>query len=350
MKLRKKFVVFIAVLLMVSVALVGCGGGTQAPSNNQPAEKPVEVKTIRISNGINDNHPTFLACLEFKRIVEEKTNGAIKVEVFHSGQLGDDKTAMEAIQLGTLEAVVTSTSPLVNFIPEYAIFDLPFLFANETIADKVLDGPFGDAMLAKLPSQGFVGLGWQENGFRQVTNSRRAIASLADVRNLKIRAMQNQVHLDAWRALGANPTPMAFTELFTAMQQGTVDGQENPIVTIDLSKYYEVQSHVTLSNHVYTPFVFLIGKDFYNNLTAEQQGILMEAATYARDWQRAKIREVTQSSLENLKANGMTVTELTPEARAEFEAAVKPVIDAHSARIGEALVKQLFEAIEAASK
>ncbi|MDW7673273.1 MAG: TRAP transporter substrate-binding protein [Bacillota bacterium] len=354
MKVKGKLVFLLALLLVALVAVAGCGGSSDSGSSGSgsgdaPEEAPKTVKTIRISNGINDKHPAYLAGLEFAKIVESKTD-TLKVEVYHSGQLGDDRTATEALQLGTLEAVVTSTSPIANFIPEYAIFDLPFIFADYQVADSVLDGPFGDQMLEMLPDQGLIGLAFWENGFRNVTNSKRAIATVADTDGLKIRTMENKVHLDAWKALGANPTPMAFTELFTAMQQRTVDGQENPLITIELSKFYEVQDHVSLTNHVYTPFVFLISKIFWDGLTAEEQQIIQEAAYESRDWQRAEIRKQTEGSLDTLKANGMTVTELTDEARAEFEAAVRPVIDKYKTEIGAELVDFMFEEIDKARK
>ncbi|KUO53348.1 MAG: ABC transporter substrate-binding protein [Desulfitibacter sp. BRH_c19] len=342
----------LVVMLIMAVALVGCGGAANDNEGNaEPNEEPQakEVKTIRISNGINDAHPTYLSGLEFEKFVESKTD-AFDVEVYHSGQLGDDRIAMEALQLGTLEMVITSTSPLANFIPEYMIFDFPFIFADGQVADFVLDGPFGDTMLDMLPAQGLIGLGFQENGFRNLTNSRHAVAGVEDLDGLKIRTMENKVHLDAWRALGANPTPMAFTELFTAMQQGTVDGQENPLITIELSKFYEVQDHVSLTNHVYTPFVMLISKIFWDDLSAEEQQILQEAADHANAWQRDEIRRQEQNSVEVLKENGMTVTTLSDEARAEFQAAVLPTIEKYSEEVGEELVAQMFEQIELAGQ
>ncbi|WP_028309229.1 TRAP transporter substrate-binding protein [Desulfitibacter alkalitolerans] len=348
MKFKFKGLLLVVAMLILAVALVGCGGAKDSGGGSaQPQEEPKKVKTIRISNGVNDKHPAYLSGLEFGKYLESKTD-AFKVEVYHSGQLGDDRTAMEALQLGTLEMVLTSTSPLANFIPEYMIFDFPFIFENGEIADFVLDGPFGQQMLDKLPAQGLIGLGFNENGFRNLTNSRRAVASVKDLEGLKIRTMENKVHLDAWRALGANPTPMAFTELFTAMQQRTVDGQENPLITIELSKFYEVQDHVSITNHVYTPFVYLMSKVFWDGLTAEEQALIKEAAAHANDWQRKEIRKQEQNSLASLEANGMTITYLSDEARAEFQDAVKPVIEKYTAEVGEELVAQLFEQIEKA--
>jgi TRAP-type transport system periplasmic protein len=214
----KKIFAMMMAALMVFV-LAACGGSNEAQndsaSNNGGS---AEVKTIRAGIGLNDQHPQFKGLLKFKEIVEEKTNGAIVVEAYHSGQLGDDRTMTEALQLGTQEVTIPSTAPLANFVPEYSVFDFPFLFPNEEVADKVLDGEVGQGFLQKLESQNLVGLSYWENGFRDVTNSERAIETVEDFKGLKLRTMENDLHLEAFRALGANPTPMAFTELFTVRE------------------------------------------------------------------------------------------------------------------------------------
>lgn len=352
----KRFLsIFIAAFLVL--ALAACGGNTKdnAGEKNNAGEKTEgtekgEVKTIRAGIGLNDAHPQYKGLLKFKEIVEEKTNKAIVVETYHSGQLGDDRTMTEALQLGSQEVTIPSTAPLANFVPEYSVFDFPFLFPSEEVADKVLDGEVGQKFLDKLESQNLMGLAYWENGFRDVTNSKQAIATAADFKGLKLRTMENDLHLEAFRALGANPTPMAFTELFTAMQQKTVDGQENPIATIYLQKYYEVQSHVSNTNHIYSPFVFLMSKSFYDGLTEEQQNIVKEAALEAGKYERELNREANAQYLDDLQKEGMTFTEITPEAREEMVKIVQPVLDKYAKQIGEETVKEVYDAIEQASK
>jgi tripartite ATP-independent transporter DctP family solute receptor len=349
-----KKILLLLLVFSLMVALAACGGAKEetptgeGETTTEPTESTAEVKTIRAGIGLNDQHPQYLGLVKFKELVEERSNGSIKVETYHSGQLGDDRTMTEALQLGTQEVTIPSTAPLANFVPEFSVFDFPFLFPNEQVADKVLDGEIGQSLLDKLEAQNLVGLAYWENGFRNLTNSVRPVASAEDFKGLKIRTMENDLHLDAFKALGANPTPMAFTELFTAMQQGTVDGQENPFATIYLQKFYEAQSHVSNTNHIYSPFVFLMSGTFYNSLTEEQQQIVSEAAIEARDYQRTLNREANAQYLAELQTAGMTYTEITPEAYQEMVKIVQPVIDRYAESIGRELVDKVYEAIEAA--
>lgn len=354
MKMKRFLSIFMAALLVL--ALAACGGNKDNAGDKEKAGEKTEgttkgeVKTIRAGIGLNDAHPQYKGLLRFKEIVEEKTNGQIVVETYHSGQLGDDRTMTEALQLGSQEVTIPSTAPLANFVPEYSVFDFPFLFPSEEVADKVLDGEVGQKFLDKLEAQNLVGLAYWENGFRDVTNSKHAVATAADFKGLKLRTMENDLHLEAFRALGANPTPMAFTELFTALQQKTVDGQENPVATIFLQKYYEVQSHVSNTHHIYSPFVFLMSKSFYDGLTEEQQNIVKEAALEAGKYERELNREANAQYLDDLQKEGMTYTEITPEAREEMVKIVQPVLDKYAKQIGEDIVNEVYDAIEKASK
>lgn len=355
--MKKRLSILLTVMMVFALALAGCGGGGNNESGNggnagggdaAPKEDNGEKKTIRVSIGVNDKHPEYQSAMKFKEIVESKTDD-FTVEVYHSGQIADDRGAIEMLQFGTLEVTIPSTSPLVNFVPEYGVFDLPFTIPSGEVADKVLDGPFGQKMFDLLGEQGLVGLAWWENGFRNLTNSVRAVETVEDLEGLKIRTMENQIHLDAWKALGANPTPMAFTELFTAMQQGTVDGQENPYPTILLSKFYEVQDHVSNTNHVYTPFIFLFSKKIWDEYTPEQQEILRNAAVEAGKHNRELNRKSAEESLEKLKEH-MTVTMISDEARKGFQEAVKPIIDKHKESIGAEYVEEFLAEVEKATK
>lgn len=352
--MKRFLMVFVSALFIF--ALAACGGATDKEDaqkdtgDKTEGTEKAEVKTIRAGIGLNSAHPQYKGLLKFKEIVEEKTDKQIIVETFHSGQLGDDRTMTEALQLGSQEVTIPSTAPLANFVPEYSVFDFPFLFPNEEVADKVLDGEVGQKFLDMLEDQNLVGLAYWENGFRNVTNSKRAIATAADFKGLKLRTMENDLHLEAFRALGANPTPMAFTELFTAMQQKTVDGQENPMATIYLEKYYEVQGHVSNTQHIYSPFVFLMSKSFFDGLTEEQQKIVKDAALEAGKYERELNREANAQYVDDLQKEGMTYTEISPAAREEMVKIVQPTIDKYAKQIGEDVVKEVYDAIDAASK
>ncbi len=352
MSILKKLAMVLSTILLIAM-LAACGNSGEKASSNggdESASNGGESKVIKAGIGLNDQHPQYKGLLKFKEIVEEKTDGAITVETYHSGQLGDDRSMTEALQLGTQEVTVPSTAPLANFVPEFSVFDIPFLFPNEEVADTVLDGEVGQELLQKLESQNLVGLSYWENGFRDLTNSKRAVATMEDFDGLKIRTMENDLHLDAFKALGANPTPMAFTELFTALQQGTVDGQENPYATIYLQKFYEVQNHVSNTHHIYSPFVFLMSKSFYDGLTEDQQKIMKEAAVEAGKYERKLNREANDKYLQSLQDEGMEYTEITPEAREEMVKAVAPVIDEYKGQIGEETVDKVYKAIEEAQK
>jgi len=340
----KKHLILLVVLLTAISLAVFAGGATEKP---KAAAKPATV--LKISNGINEAHPTFLACKEFEKIVESKLPGKYDVQVYANAQLGDDVRATEAVRMGTLEMVATSASPLTGLVPEFNVFDLPFIVTSFKAADAVYDGPIGAKLAALLEPKGIKLLAYYENGFRQLTNSVREVKSPADLKGLKIRTMQNPIHLAAWRALGANPTPMPFSEVFTAMQQKTIDGQENPIPTIYLQKFYEVQKYVTLTGHVYGPHILLINKKMFDSFPAEDQKIILEAAQASAKFQRETNRKMDREFIAELKKAGMVVTELTPEQLKAFQEAVKPVYDEWIPKIGKDLVAE-FQATVAAAK
>ncbi|WP_035426011.1 TRAP transporter substrate-binding protein [Halalkalibacterium ligniniphilum] len=345
----KKSLFWLGMLFILVLAACGGNDSSTEPANNEAqaveaVESSGDVKTLRLSIGVNEGHPQEIAAQKFKELVEERSED-FKVEVYHSGQIADDRTATEMLQLGSLEITIPSTSPVVNFVPEYGVFDLPFTIPNAEVADKVLDGPFGDKMLGLLESQNIVGLAWWENGFRQLTNNERPVATLEDVKGLSVRTMENEIHIDAWAALGANPTPIAFTELFAALQQGTIDGQENPYPNIEMSRFYEVQNYMSNTNHVYTPFVFLMSKPVWEEMTEEQQTLIREAAVEAGQYNREVNRQGDQESLDKLKEE-LEFTEISPEEIQRFRDAVAPVIEKHADAIGREIVEEYLAEIE----
>ncbi len=345
----KKNILSTLLLLLVTIVLAACGGSssegtTNSENNGGSSENSGDARTLRISLGLNDQHPLYKSSVKFKELVESQTD-SLKVEVYHSGQIADDRSAIEMLQFGTLDITIPSSAPFVSFVPEYGVFDLPFTLTSTEMVDAILQGEFGDTLAAKTEPQGIVQLAWWENGFRQLTNNTKPINTLEDLEGLKIRVMENEMHIATWKALGTNPTPMAFTELFTAMQQKTVDGQENPYPSILLEKYSEVQKYLTETNHVYSPFLFLVSKKVWDELTAEQQEIVRNAAIEAGEFNRELTRQTADEALEELKGQ-MEFTKISDEELVRFKEAVKPVIEQYKEQIGADIVDQYLTEIE----
>ncbi|MDD3917293.1 MAG: TRAP transporter substrate-binding protein, partial [Synergistaceae bacterium] len=292
--------------------------------------------------GLNDKSAQFQSLQYFKEVVEKNSDGKIEVVLFHSSQLGDDRNMMEALKMGTQEMTCPSTAPMTAFINAFKIYDLPFIFANEEVADYILDGPVGKKLLDMLPDQGLVGLAYWENGFRMLTNSSRPVQSPEDLKGMKIRTMENPIHLAAFRTMGSNPTPMAFGELFSAMQQKVVDGQENPWGTIFLQNFFEVQKYATDTGHVYSPFVLLISKKFWDKLPDDLKAVVQDAADQSKVHNRALNRKMNAEYLEKLKEK-MEVVILTPEQKAAFQKACQPIYEQFGKDIGEDLIKEVQE-------
>jgi TRAP-type transport system periplasmic protein len=305
------------------------------------AQAQFAERTIRVSNGVNQEHPVGNGVARMAACLSEKSGGKMKLQGFWGGALGGDLQATQSLRSGTQEMVVTSTSPLVGILPELGVFDLPFLFANEKEADAVLDGEFGAYISAKLPAVGLVNLAYWENGFRNLTNSKKPVTKIEDFPGLKVRVMQNNIFLDTFKTVGTNAVPMAFTEVFAALETRAIDGQENPFVTIDTSKFYEVQKYLSVTRHAYTPFLVLYSKALWDKLSAGEQEALSQCAIVGRDEQRKVSRELNNTSLANLKNSGMQVNELSADEQARIREAVKPVYEKHTASIGAETVQRM---------
>ena len=241
--------------------------------------------------------------------IEKGTAGRYKCQHYPAAALGGEREMIEAVQLGTQDLVNTSTGPLGNFVPETKIFDIPFLFRDYDHARKVMDGKIGQDVLMAMRSKGLIGLAWGENGFRHMTNSKRPINQATDAAGLKMRTMENKVHMAGYKTFGILPTPMAFPELFTALQQGTVDGQENPIPVILASKFSQVQKHLSLTGHVYSPAVFILSPNVWNKLSDADKKVFTDAAVKGGAAQRKKVNDDEANGIAQLKKDGMQVVE-----------------------------------------
>ncbi|EUB99569.1 TRAP dicarboxylate transporter, DctP subunit [Rhizobium sp. CF080] len=328
-------------LLLATTALaIACASAV-------PAFAEFKARNIRVSNGINADHPVGNGINAMQKCLDEKSGGKMKLTAFWGGALGGDLQATQALRSGVQEAVVTSSSPLVGIVPALGVFDLPFLFGNSQEAYKVLDGKFGDMMNQKLDAAGLVNLAYWENGFRNLSNSVRPVTKWEDFSGMKVRVMQNNIFLDTFQNLGANATPMAFGEVFSALETKAIDAQENPYVTIDTSKFFEVQKYVTETNHAYTPFLFLFSKAIFNTYAPDEQAALRACAVVGRDVERQVIGDLNKKSLEKIKAAGLQVNTLSPEEQQRIREKSAVVYEKHKAAIGaevvDAIVAELKE-------
>ncbi|MFN3615150.1 MAG: TRAP transporter substrate-binding protein [Rubrimonas sp.] len=312
-----------------------------------PAHAQFRDRNMRMSNGVNADHPVGAGVDAMNECLAEKSDGKMKITAFWGGALGGDLQATQALRSGTQEMVVTSSSPLVGVLPALGVFDLPFLFANEAEADAVLDGEFGDYINELLPSVGLINLAYWENGFRNLTNSRQPVEKWEDFSGMKVRVMQNNIFLDTFQNMGANATPMAFGEVFAALETRAIDAQENPFVTIDTSKFYEVQSYLSVTRHAYTPFLVLFSKPIWDTYSADEQAALRECAIVGRDAQRAASRALSEASLAKLREAGMTINELSPEEHARMVEKAQVVYERHADAIGPEVVEKMRAALDA---
>lgn len=305
----------------------------------------IKERSIKFAFQNQNEHPQALGAKKFADLVAQKSGGKISVKLFPGGTLGGDLQTVSALQGGTVEMTVLNAGILSAQVKEFAAFDLPFLFTDGREADAVADGPFGKSLFAKLADKHLVGLGYWELGFRNITNSKRPITKLDDLAGLKLRVIQSPIYVDLFNTLGANATPMPFPELYTALEQKAVDGQENPVSTIRSSKFAEVQKYLTLSRHIYNPQALIVSKKLWDGLSAVEKKIFSDSAQEATIYQRELSRSQEAAALEELKKSGMQVSEFSPAELAKVRDKVKPVVEKYSASVGEAAVKELYAEI-----
>ena len=290
------------------------------------------AQTVNLGHTLSDSSHYSVGADAFKETLERLSDGEFKLVEHASGALGGERAMIEGLQIGTVDVVITSTGPLGNFVPESYVLDLPFLFKDYEQARCVLDGDIGQQLLDKMAEHNLVGLAWSENGFRHMTNSKQAIKTPSDAKGLKVRTMENKVHMEAFKQMGVHPTPMAFPEVFTALQQGTVDGQENPITVIVATKFWEVQDHLSLTGHVYSPAAVLASPVLLDGLNEEQRGWFQEAADASVVATREEVSRLESEGVTLLREKGMTVE--TDIDKAPFQEAVKPAYKIYTDQYG----------------
>ena len=322
---------FIKTLLAAAALVVATGSAAQ----------DIKERTFKLGLNGPEGHPAVAGMKKFADLVQQKSGGKIKVNLFLSGVLGSDQAVTSAVQGGTVEMAVMNSGILASLAKELAIFDFPFLFANEKESDAIVDGPVGQKMHKLLEDKGVVGIAYWELGYRQITNSKRALNKVEDIEGLKLRVIPNPINIDWVKALGANPTPMPFPEVYGGLESKAIDGQENPISVIAANKFWEVQKYVALTNHQYNPQSVIFSKKVWDSLSAAERKIVEEAAAEATKFQREQSRAALAANLELLKKNGMTVTQFTPGEVTKLRETMKPVIAKYTSSVGEGLVNEV---------
>jgi tripartite ATP-independent transporter DctP family solute receptor len=304
-----------------------------------------EIKA-RIGHAMPDSHPQAIAMNKFSELASTYTNGIVKIQAYHSAVLGSDEKQLQAVQAGTQELYIGTLAPLSSRVKEVQVWDLPFLFRDQREVYAVLDGASSKKIFEKIEPAGLVGLTWTGMGFRNLSNSKRSVNKVEDINGLKIRVMTNPVALDTWKAMGANATPMAFAEVFPALEIKALDGQENPLQHMYANKMQEVQKFITVTNHVYTPVAMVASKKFWDSLSPADKAGLQKAATEAGLLQRKLLDEGDADVIGKFKAAGVTVNTMTTAELARVQAQVKPVVAKFAPQIGEEFVKGFMAEIE----
>lgn len=306
-------------------------------------------KTIRLAHLVNPTQSTHIMSEEFKKQVEEESDGRLNVELYPSGSLfPSDREAIEAVQLGNVEMTIPALASVSGFDRDFMILDLPYLFEDTEEAYSVLDGPFGQGLLDGLEDVNIKGLVYGENGFRHITNNIHPVYTPEDIEGQKMRTLESPVHADVFNAFGANASPFAFGEMYSTLQQGTYDAMESPIALMYTSNLYEVQQYMSLTSHVYMPVALLMNNDFYESLEPDLQEIVMDAAEDYRENQRILSQEQDEEYMEEMIDAGLQVNDLTDEERQAFIERVEPVYDKYEEMLGPELFNELDEAVEEA--
>ena len=288
------------------------------------------------------DHPQGKGAQRFAETVEKKSGGKMKVKLYPAGILGGDAAIISSLQGGTVDFTMVVPGSLSVAIKDFSLFDLPFLFNDEKEADYVIDGPVGRKLLDKLPEKGLVGLTYFEHGFRNVTNSRRPVATAEDLQGLKLRVMQIPVMIDMFAALGVNPSPLPLPEVYSALEQKAVDGQENPYSLVEASKYYEIQKYGSDTRHTFNPIVVLFSKKTWDRLSEDERKILSDAAKETQPYQRRVNREENAKAAEFLKGKGMVLTAFPAKERERLREKLKPVTEKYLSQVDPALAKELL--------
>ena len=307
-------------------------------------------RNLRLGICIAEEHPLGQGANKFSQIMDRLSGGKTKVRLYPACQLGSETQQIAAVRGGVQDIAIVSSAPVATIIKEFMLFDLPFLFQTEKETDAVLDGKLGQHLLDLVKPKNMIGLCYWENGFRQLTNSRRAVNTMEDMAGLKVRVMQNPVYLESFKAMGANAIPMPMTEVFSALETKAIDAQENPITNIHANKMYEVQKYLSLTNHAYAPYVVLVSKALWDKMDTKERDNLRAGCNEARDFQRNLNRNLAAELLQDLKAKGLAVNQVSDAEMAKMRERTKPISDKFAQEVGAQIVAQAQQEIDAVRK
>ncbi|HET8597856.1 MAG TPA: TRAP transporter substrate-binding protein [Castellaniella sp.] len=329
-------------LVLSTLTALSLGLAALAPSH----AADIREHSIKFASQNNKGHPQVIGMQKFADLVAQKSGNKIRVRLFPGGVLGGDLETVSALQGGTIEMTVLNSGILQAQVKDFAAYDFPFLFNNDKEVDALVDGPFGHQLHEKLRDKGLVGLAYFDLGFRNITNAKHPITKPEDIAGLKLRVIQSPIYVDVFKALGANPTPLAWPEVYNALEQGAVDGQENPFTVILNAKLDEVQKYLAVTRHIYNPQSVIISKKFWDTLNADEQKLIQDAATEAAAYQRGVSRDAASKALATLKNHGMQVTEMSPADMDKMRAMVKPVVEKYAQEVGQATVQSMYAELD----
>lgn len=339
--------------VVAALALAACGGEEQEDTgtatdtgtdsgSSESAEPAKDAKVFKIAFSAAED--AFAPFYVVEEIIEEKTNGSIDVQFFPGGQLGGDVQALEGVRSGTIEASAMSTTIIASLNPEFNIFDVPFLFKSSEDAYGIMDGEIGQQLSASLEEYDLIGLGYLDASYRNLTNNKKEVKTPEDLQGLNIRTLENALQVAFWKELGANPTAISFSELYSALESNVVDGQENPFNVINSSKFYEVQKHMTRTEHLLMPRTVVVSKKFWDSLTAEEQAIIEETIQEGSKNMRAETLNQQDAAIKNIESNGVSIVDLTDEDRQKWIDKAGPIYDEFKKVIGDDLYNKVTEA------
>lgn len=341
-----KFSSLATLIIFSMLFLIGCSSKSETSSDEitqsskEQSSQSSQPLSLNVTHVVPEDHASNLALLEFKDSIETRTDGRIEINIFPNGQLyGSDREAVEAVQLNNIEITMVATPTLASFKSEFMVMDLPFIFETREAAHKAMDGELGEQLNALLPEINLVSMGYGENGFRHLVNNIHPIEKPEDLQGLKMRVMENKLYQDTLNLLGANASPLAFGELYSALQQGIFDGMDNPISLIHTMKFYEVQKYLTLSGHVYAPVITVINKSAYDSIPSDLKDIFDEEAKNLHQRQREITFNQDTKKLQDIINEGMEVNELSAEQKAAFVKQLEPIYEQYAEVIGEDLIK-----------
>lgn len=337
--MKKNIVLFMIVAALVAaLGLAGCGKESK-PKAAAPEQKASGSTALKLGHVYDEKHPLHQGTVKFSELMKQKTNGAVDVKVFPNSTLGSSRDLIEGLKIGTIDMALVPSTNVATFYGPLDIFYFPFIFRDKEHAYKVSDGPVGQRIFDDMRQKtGIRTLAMYESGFRQITNSKKPIRVPEDFKGIKMRVVDSGINLETFKALGANGAPMAISEVFTALQQGTVDGQDNPIGNVYAFGYYEVQKYITLTEHQWAGIMLLVSEKAWGKLTPELQKALQAAADESEAWERAEINKNESGYLETMKKSGLQVIDLTPAEKKQFQDKMKVVWNKYESKVGKDLI------------